>query len=354
MSIDGRLHKLMPVLSARERAVLVLRSLKDKTPEDPSWRHTMPLSQVTEFNRYIDLMNACNIQVSYMITVIEKEIDKLELLCGWWFCLLLWQVNLAEIDFAASVVAREAVTASEHRRLVERDGAAFVPVQLLARELAEYRRDWSDDDLEPLPGWQDELVLKDAAWQRHLARAEADLRQAAKDGLVESRGPGKKLTLRSASFDALLERPARAYPEWAGGYDVMPDERQAQVQADRTTLANLRDAIQRTPLQRSTTRPEPNASLANMLAGLVEQMMTVMAVRWLDIGELEVVLGEVAEDFGEDPLKPVLRASLEQSKQRLLAVHGQLKAHNKVLTLPEPTQDGLASLREVVNRRRDW
>jgi hypothetical protein len=91
-----------------------------------------------------------------------------------------------------------------------------------------------------------------------------------------------------------------------------------------------------------------------MLAGLVEQMMTVMAVRWLDIRELEVVLDEVAEDFGEDPLKPVLRASLEQSKQRLLAVHRQLKAHNKVLTLPEPTQDGLASLREVVNRRRDW
>jgi hypothetical protein len=76
MSIDARINRLMPVLSARERAVLVLRSLKDKTPEDLSWRRSMPREQVNEFNRYIGLMNACNMQVAHMITIIEKDVEK--------------------------------------------------------------------------------------------------------------------------------------------------------------------------------------------------------------------------------------------------------------------------------------
>jgi hypothetical protein len=53
MSIDARLGKLMPALSAQERAILILRSLKEKTPEDPLWRSTMPREQAAEFNRLI-------------------------------------------------------------------------------------------------------------------------------------------------------------------------------------------------------------------------------------------------------------------------------------------------------------
>ena len=41
MSLDTRLQKLMPALSAKERAILILRSLKEETEEDPSWRNTM-------------------------------------------------------------------------------------------------------------------------------------------------------------------------------------------------------------------------------------------------------------------------------------------------------------------------
>jgi hypothetical protein len=53
MSIDYRLHRLSPKLSARERALLVLRSLKEGTPEDFAWRHTMPPAQAHDFNRLI-------------------------------------------------------------------------------------------------------------------------------------------------------------------------------------------------------------------------------------------------------------------------------------------------------------
>ena len=351
MSLDARLTKLMPALTAKERAVLSLRSLKDMTPEDPLWRSTMPASQTQEFNRYIDLMNACNCQIAFMITVIEKEVEKLELLCGWWFSLLLWGVNQAEIDFAASVVARQSITQSEHRRLAETQAGAFLPVATMAHELAEYRRAWADDDMHSLGG---ELVIKDDVWARLKREAESEIRQAVADGKLDARGAGKKLRVRSGSLDAWLGRETKTYHAWAGGYDVLPDERWAQVGADRKTLANLRYAIRRTPLQRSTAAPEEGASLANMIEGLEGRMMSAIAIRSLDIREVEIVVGEVAEDFGEDPLKPRWREVLETAKSTLLSVHRQLVAHNKVLELPQPSDDELNAMRALVAKGRGF
>ena len=83
MSIDARLNKLMPALSAKERAILVLRSLKDKTPEDPLWRRTMPQEQAREFSRLIVLMNACNIYLPLYITVVEQKTEHLCLKRHW-------------------------------------------------------------------------------------------------------------------------------------------------------------------------------------------------------------------------------------------------------------------------------
>ena len=45
MSDDCRLRKLMGALTARERGILVMRSLRDETEEDPNIRATMPADQ---------------------------------------------------------------------------------------------------------------------------------------------------------------------------------------------------------------------------------------------------------------------------------------------------------------------
>jgi len=83
VSLDARLKRVSPLLTARERGILVLRSLKDKTPEDPSWRSTMPRNQTAEFNRYIGLMNACNIHLPLYITMVEQHTKKLYLRFMW-------------------------------------------------------------------------------------------------------------------------------------------------------------------------------------------------------------------------------------------------------------------------------
>ena len=75
----SRLQRLAPGLTARERAILVLRSMKDKTPEDPAWRNSMPTNQASEFSRLIVLMNACNIFLPLYISVLEQRADRLHM-----------------------------------------------------------------------------------------------------------------------------------------------------------------------------------------------------------------------------------------------------------------------------------
>ena len=132
MRIDGRLDRLMPNLSAKERGLLVLRSLKKGAEEDSAWRNSMPPSQVHEFNRYIGLMNACNIHLSHLITFIEGEAEKLELRLSLWFVLRLWEMNLREIEFAAAIVAREPITESDYRRLAKARASEYLPVREVA------------------------------------------------------------------------------------------------------------------------------------------------------------------------------------------------------------------------------
>ena len=83
MSIDARLNKLMPALTAKERAVLILRSWKEGVEEDPLWRSTMPRDQSSEFNRLISLMNVCNVNVGFLIIFLDEQVQKLELRLMW-------------------------------------------------------------------------------------------------------------------------------------------------------------------------------------------------------------------------------------------------------------------------------
>ena len=85
--LDSRLNRLIPTLTATERAVLVLRALKEKREEDPSWRATMPPDQTRVFSNLIGLMNACNIQVAAAILVLELKVDAVWTKALWAACM---------------------------------------------------------------------------------------------------------------------------------------------------------------------------------------------------------------------------------------------------------------------------
>ncbi len=107
MSIDARLNKLMPVLFARERAILVLESWKKGENEDPKWRSTMPSEQSSQFNRLIELMNGNVLQMGQYITILEQQVDKLELRQCWLVTLVLWEKQMAAVRRAARLRVQE-------------------------------------------------------------------------------------------------------------------------------------------------------------------------------------------------------------------------------------------------------
>ena len=133
MSIDARLNQLMPVLSAKERAILVLRSLKDKTPEDPRWRSTMPLEQSREFSRLIILMKTCNIYLPLYIAMVEQKTERLCLKRHWHSTLLSFGLGLWRLS--------ELVQANK-RKQAEKAVAPFFPVIELTWDEVEHELSW--------------------------------------------------------------------------------------------------------------------------------------------------------------------------------------------------------------------
>lgn len=65
----------------------------------------------------------------------------------------------------------------------------------------------------------------------------------------------------------------------------------------------------------------------------------------------EVVLDEVAKEFGgQDPARPVIRESLEKSKRTVQELREGLQRIGEAFDLPEPSEEQLKLLREIVER----
>ena len=77
-------------------------------------------------------------------------------------------------------------------------------------------------------------------------------------------------------------------------------------------------------------------------------------LRWRELRATELVLEEIAEEFGgEDPAKRPFRVTLEQTKAKLQAVHAGYSEFIRPFDLPEPEEDDLEKVREVVQRAAD-
>jgi hypothetical protein len=133
---EGRINKLYPELTARERAVLVLRAWKRDEREDPRIRNLMPGWQEREFNRYIDLMNGVN-ALSGPIIGLRALVDMLGLRLGWLRALDLWALSMAQVATYIALETKEPITESEYRERLEAAREEMVPVGEFAEFLAE-------------------------------------------------------------------------------------------------------------------------------------------------------------------------------------------------------------------------
>ena len=117
-----------------------------------------------------------------------------------------------------------------------------------------------------------------------MADAEQVIRTAVEAGELEARGAGKKLAVRRASFDAWLGRPVTVYPTWASAYEVLPDDREVHVEADRNTLRHLRRTVEESPIPAEVLRPGPGKSNLTVLIEAMEQHLERgLQMRWAEV-----------------------------------------------------------------------
>jgi len=75
--LAARLGRAVAALSAKERAILVLRAHNQGSDEDPAVRDSMPAEQAGEFKRYLALIFAANLEMGALCYVIAGHAERL-------------------------------------------------------------------------------------------------------------------------------------------------------------------------------------------------------------------------------------------------------------------------------------
>ena len=350
MSPDARLNKLMPSLTARERAILILDSWKDDSHEDPNWCRTMPQSQVQEFNRYIDLMKVANRELARVIRMLEQMAETLELRFCWLFDQVLWQEHVDEIRRAIRLTVREPITEAEHAAKVEAARSEWLPVEELAGMLAGDHEAWADEDF--AKGDDGEREITDEAWNRVGAEKESWLQTLVAEGTLPGRGKGRRLKIKMGAFDNLMGRKTGACPEDDGylSYRVLPDSRAEEVELDRLGLRRLQGVLDWRAFD-DTTDSDPPDSLHRLRESLKEGIAHQLISAWVQLKTLEVVLDDIEAEFGgSDPLRPSPRARLEETRTKLLTTQEHLRVLDMEVVLRDPLPEEIEEMREFVRK----
>src|ERR1700674_887060 len=117
VTASTRIDKLFSALSAKERALLVLRAWKDGGEEDLQVRSTIPDTQVAEFNRLIEVMNGVNQWLGPYLLLMRALTRQLGLIDGWLSTMILWADGVADLGYYIFRHTPEPITKSEYAKL---------------------------------------------------------------------------------------------------------------------------------------------------------------------------------------------------------------------------------------------
>jgi hypothetical protein len=352
---DRRLERLLPGLTAKERAVLGLRAFKAEKPQDRQLLHTAPDRQAPELNRLIGLMNAANGDLAHLIVIIYERAEKEVLRFGWleWarFCAMeAWAVRAY---FCTS--ASEPITESDYRAKEADARAEMLPVEDCANEIAEEHHAYDEADYET--DEEGDRVVTDDAWYRVRDRKTAELRALCAAGTLVSSGKGKRLKIEGGSFYDWLGAEVPVAPEFGIDFQVLPDHRKADVERKLKDHAFIRKLLDRgacnfdLPLDMDAPLPVEhpsnfNVEMAHILALAIR---TNVQENWCELRAIEERLERIIEDFdGEDVLHPRVRTHLDKAKATLMELHEKLQTYTGPFDLPEPDEELRATIDKIV------
>ncbi len=203
---DTRLDRLLPGLTAKERAILMLRDFKAEKPQDRQLLNTAPERQTHELNRMIGLMNAANGDLAHLIVIIMERAKQEELRFSWleWANMCALQMWGVRAHFCTS--GKEAITDSEYRKREQEARDELIPVEECATIYTEDYHAWDAADYET-DEKDGEQYPTDEAWYRVRDRKVAELRALVAAGTLTGKGRGKRLKISCGAFYDWLGKP---------------------------------------------------------------------------------------------------------------------------------------------------
>jgi len=134
-----------------------------------------------------------------------------------------------------------------------------------------------------------------------------------------------------------------------GASDVL---REVMGEAGKHARAELLRMKSEEPWRSFHVRSEGEEPLgARLSEALRERMKAELPCHWQQLRAVEMVLDEVAEEFGgEDVLKPTLRQEIAAAKEKALAVQVTLQEWTGAFELPEPDPEALKETRRLIKR----
>jgi hypothetical protein len=319
---DGRVDRLYPALTARERAVLVLRAWKEGGEEDSLVRRTMPPYQAAEFNQYINLMNGVNELRPYVLAL-GLLVDQLGLRFTLLRTLDLWAMHAWEMATYLLFDTKEPVTQSEYERRVEAARAEMAPVGEMAEILVERHEGWSDEDLVPAEDGE-EPMISDAAWERVVKDKKMQLAHLVCERALAGRRRGRRVMVNVGSFYDWIGECVPVFADWGLEFEVRPDAEAGEVERLREGRRQARAALIHGPCEyvldllrkRGTSDqeiPKVGRSWGDEIAkALTTRIREETRERWQELLAAKRVIEEAAAEFdGEDQALPNVRQALQ-------------------------------------------
>lgn len=205
-----RAAKCYAVLTAPERAVLLLRARDEDREPDGEIFSTMPYEQAEELDRLLDTIAVVDNELSFAIFVVHEQVMQLDVRYGWLVTLRAWANQAENVGGVVDTYMKDDWAREEVQRLLARSPAGLdLPV----------------DAERAVPG----AVPKDPA-MRETARA---LAIGIRDGLRARWG---ELT----AMDLVLD----GFAEMLGGADPLRRDARAMIDGTRLTATELHENMQ--------------------------------------------------------------------------------------------------------------
>ena len=356
MSIDARLDKLAPALTAKERAILILRAWKEGVPEDPLIRSKMPAEQGLEFNHYIGLMRGVHDLLSLYTLILDQSLSLLSARYGWLLSLHLWALTTTDLAGYIAFHTKEPITRSEFGRLLKAARGEMMPAIQPAQILAERYPGWADEDLEPQEG-DDEPLVKPAAWKRMCREKEQEIARLVEQGVLVGTRKRWRLYVNAGSFYDWLGEPTPVFPDW--GFEILPDRKAGEVRRLRQAREAAREALTHVPLslgedlvgRKLGHSPEDSTRTNRVAEAVGTTLREGIQMRWRELLEVELVLDEIAPEFdGEHPARSRERQALTQGRTELKELHEQVQEYVGPFDLPGSDEEETEQMREAIRR----